>query len=447
MSQTGVRIECLRVQGQLRSCEEPIWAGPPVWVEELASPGYATNAVPGTAVSLAGPTPAYVLRVTAHEAVYVLVGKGDLAPTSTNGIFVDTWGVVNIAPAPGDRIAYALASGSAAETLAMHLINFSNPHQVSKAQVGLANVDNTADAAKPISTAVQTALDTKLAIAAYTAADVLAKLLTVDGSGSGLDADLFRGVNALARANHTGTQTAATISDFATVASAAAPVQSVAGRTGAVTLAKTDVGLANVDNTSDVDKPVGTATQTALNGKAALGANNDITSLGALSTAITVAQGGTGAGNATTARSNLSAAKSGANSDITSLTGLTTALSLAQGGTGATDAATAATNLASMKIVKFTSASISFGASIPAVTAASSANYVDTSVTITGVVDGDTVLAWPSGTITAQPMVTWVSAVIADTVKLRTINCGGNAFTPATRTWYFLVLRSSVALT
>lgn len=40
--------------------------------------------------------------------------------------------------------------------------------------------------------------------------------------------------------------------------------------------------------------------------------------------------------NATTARNNLTAAKSGANSDITSLTGLTTALSVAQGGTGTT---------------------------------------------------------------------------------------------------------------
>lgn len=40
--------------------------------------------------------------------------------------------------------------------------------------------------------------------------------------------------------------------------------------------------------------------------------------------------------NATTSRTNLSAAKSGANSDITSITGLTTALSVAQGGTGLT---------------------------------------------------------------------------------------------------------------
>jgi len=41
----------------------------------------------------------------------------------------------------------------------------------------------------------------------------------------------------------------------------------VAGKTGAVTLVKGDVGLGNVDNTSDADKPISTATQTALNGK------------------------------------------------------------------------------------------------------------------------------------------------------------------------------------
>lgn len=53
----------------------------------------------------------------------------------------------------------------------------------------------------------------------------------------------------------------------------AAPVSSVAGRTGAVTLAKADVGLANVDNTSDAAKPVSTATQTALDGKQPLATN------------------------------------------------------------------------------------------------------------------------------------------------------------------------------
>lgn len=44
----------------------------------------------------------------------------------------------------------------------------------------------------------------------------------------------------------------------------AAPVTSVAGKTGAVSLVKGDVGLGNVDNTSDANKPVSTAQQAAL---------------------------------------------------------------------------------------------------------------------------------------------------------------------------------------
>jgi len=42
------------------------------------------------------------------------------------------------------------------------------------------------------------------------------------------------------------------------------PVASVAGRTGTVTLAKADVGLGNVDNTADADKPVSTAVRAEL---------------------------------------------------------------------------------------------------------------------------------------------------------------------------------------
>ena len=45
------------------------------------------------------------------------------------------------------------------------------------------------------------------------------------------------------------------------------PVTSVNNKTGAVTLAKGDVGLGNVDNTSDANKPISNATQTALNNK------------------------------------------------------------------------------------------------------------------------------------------------------------------------------------
>ena len=45
-------------------------------------------------------------------------------------------------------------------------------------------------------------------------------------------------------------------------------VATVAGRTGNVVLTKSDVGLANVDNTADSAKPISTAQQTALNLKA-----------------------------------------------------------------------------------------------------------------------------------------------------------------------------------
>lgn len=53
-------------------------------------------------------------------------------------------------------------------------------------------------------------------------------------------------------------------------ASAAAPVQHVAGRTGDVVLTPTDVSLGNVANLAPADLPVSTATSTALTGKADL---------------------------------------------------------------------------------------------------------------------------------------------------------------------------------
>jgi hypothetical protein len=48
-------------------------------------------------------------------------------------------------------------------TLTSHTSNTSNPHSVTKAQVGLGNADNTSDANKPVSTATQTALNAKQA--------------------------------------------------------------------------------------------------------------------------------------------------------------------------------------------------------------------------------------------------------------------------------------------
>ena len=77
-----------------------------------------------------------------------------------------------------------------------------------KVDLGLGNVDNTADLDKPISTSTQTALDTKLNSSIYTAADILTKIKTVDGSSSGLDADLLDGMQPSDLPVSTATQTA-----------------------------------------------------------------------------------------------------------------------------------------------------------------------------------------------------------------------------------------------
>ncbi len=97
---------------------------------------------------------------------------------------------------------------------------------INKSDVGLANVDNTSDANKPVSNATQTALDDK--------AD---------------DVDLTNHIN---DNNNPHSVTA------------------------------TQVGLGNVDNTSDADKPISTATQSALNDKVAIATNPSKTVKGAI---------------------------------------------------------------------------------------------------------------------------------------------------------------------
>jgi len=57
------------------------------------------------------------------------------------------------------------------------------------------------------------------------------------------------------------------LSDWELLPIPTVPVQSVAGKTGVVVLTSADVGLSNVDNTTDAEKPISAATQTALNAK------------------------------------------------------------------------------------------------------------------------------------------------------------------------------------
>jgi len=228
---------------------------------------------------------------------------------------------------------------------------------LTKGDVGLGSVDNTSDANKPISSATSTALGGKQATLGFTPENTSNK--NVAGGYAGLDpttglvpgsllpgqqasvqpyANLaaFPGTgaaNVIYVAADTGfqylwagspanTYTRLSASPGSTDAvpegttnlyytdvraAAAAPVQSVAGRAGAVTLAKGDVGLANVDNTTDINKPISSATQTALNAKAD-------------GSATTTALAGKADASATTSAL---AGKQPLDSDLTAIAGLT----------------------------------------------------------------------------------------------------------------------------
>lgn len=79
----------------------------------------------------------------------------DHAPGGTDALAVDSVAATGSLRTLGMGVTQA-AQGSVA---AAHQADTSNPHAVTKAQVGLGTVDNTADTAKPVSTAQQTALD------------------------------------------------------------------------------------------------------------------------------------------------------------------------------------------------------------------------------------------------------------------------------------------------
>lgn len=154
--------------------------------------------------------------------------------------------------------------GDRGKTAYDHTLLTNNPHQVNKTQVGLSNVDNTSDANKPVSTATATALSGK-ANTVHT--HVISDVTGLDSALNGKEPTMAKG-NLVAGPNITLAGTLANrlvgAGDVTITASDApvAPVVSVNGKVGAVTVTKSDVSLANVDNTSDATKNSATATLT-----------------------------------------------------------------------------------------------------------------------------------------------------------------------------------------
>lgn len=184
---------------------------------------------------------------------------------------------------------------------------------LNKNDVGLNNIDNTSDINKPISNATQTALNNKENI--LIKGNITSNDITITGGvGSIIGSGVVLSLNSNGRTRHfSGSEDVtntislqANIGDIyfntatgvvyqksnLTFPSGLSYITLPSGtwvKLGDFTLNKSKVGLSNVDNTSDINKPISTATQTALDGK-----ENTLTKGNITSTDITIT-GGTGA--------------------------------------------------------------------------------------------------------------------------------------------------------
>jgi len=171
-----------------------------------------------------------------------------------------------------------LVSGENIKTINGETILGSGDLTIDKTDVGLGNVDNTSDADKPISTATQTALDNKADLvggkvpSSQIPAIAISEFLGAVNSQAAMLALLGQEGDWCIRTDVDltyiliGTDPT-DIDNWQEIVTPTGAVTSVNGYTGVVVLDQNDIGLGNVDNTSDLNKPISTATQTALNGK------------------------------------------------------------------------------------------------------------------------------------------------------------------------------------
>lgn len=106
-----------------------------------------------------------------HAVTKLQVGLGNVPNVATNDQTPSYNAATTLAAlVPGEKLSVAFSKLAKGTTdLISHLANKSNPHGVTKAQIGLGSVDNTADKSKPVSTPQQDAIDAAMAQAnAYT---------------------------------------------------------------------------------------------------------------------------------------------------------------------------------------------------------------------------------------------------------------------------------------
>ena len=196
------------------------------------------------------------------------------------------------------------------DNLQDHIDDLLNPHAVTKAQVGLGNADNTSDINKPISTAQGVAIVSALSDAnSYTdgritslinsapvSLDTLKELSDALGNdpnfattvstamGYRLRVDTpSQGLNSTQKTNGKTNLDLQNVDNTSDVNKPVSTAQATAigvvqtdlnghksNTSNPHSVTKAQVGLGNADNTSDLDKPISTATQSALDLKAPL---------------------------------------------------------------------------------------------------------------------------------------------------------------------------------
>lgn len=206
--------------------------------------------------------------------------------TGKQNLDSDLTDIAALSPAD-DTVIQRVAGSWAARTMAQLKTSLG----LVKGDVGLGNVDNTADTVKPVSTAQQTALDGK-----KTDSMATNKLLGRGTSGTGAIEEITLGANiGLSGTTLNVTGGAGDVTAAANFANDNRVLRSDGTLKGAqasgvtiddsnvmsgFTAAASTVGLGNVDNTSDANKPVSTAQQTALDGKQPL--DSDLTTIAGL---------------------------------------------------------------------------------------------------------------------------------------------------------------------
>lgn len=149
--------------------------------------------------------------------------------------------------------------------LSTHEANVSNPHSVDKIDVGLSNVPNidTTNASNITTGTLPSSVLPPIAITSVTVVANETEQLALTAQEGDVAVRSDTSLNYI----HNG-GTAGTMLDWTQLQVPTDTVLSVNSQTGTVVLTKIDVGLSNVDNTSDANKPVSTAQQTALDSKA-----------------------------------------------------------------------------------------------------------------------------------------------------------------------------------